>query len=223
MNHTAGARTMVTEGNATRVAGASPRRGTADDVITAIRVGWPLIAAMTLFGAVVAWLIGTMQPERYRAVTIAAIVPAGETLETTDRIRGIQALDQPTIVATVAAMASMPIITNDALGPNASGYSVRAVVLPSTNLLRIEVDGGDAARATAIANRVPPLLSARTRAIFGLYGVGMVSPAEAPELIFPRIGRIVAGGLVVGLLLGLTLAWLRNAMQHAAAPARSEA
>ncbi len=192
------------------------RHGTAEEVLLALRTRWPIIVLATILAALLAWLIGTIQPRRYRASTFAAIVPLADKLDTEEQIRATQALDQRTIVATVAALASMPAVSDAAIPPADKGYSVRAVVLPNTNVLRIEVDGGNAGRAAALANGVPALLSARTGAIFGLYGVSVVSPAHGAELIFPRMERIIAAGLVVGMIIGLTVAWLLTAIRRPA-------
>ena len=190
------------------------RHGTADEVLLALRTRWPVIVLATIIAALLAWLIGTIQPRRYRASTFAAIVPLAEKLGTEEQIRATQALDQRTIVATVAALASMPVVTDAAIPAADKGYSARAVVLPNTNVLRIEVDGPNPGRAAAIANGVPALLSARTGAIFGLYGVNVVSPAAGAELIFPRMERIIAAGLVIGMIIGLTAAWLLTAIRR---------
>jgi capsular polysaccharide biosynthesis protein len=143
-------------------------------------------------------------------------VPQGQTLAPDDQIRATQALDQRTIIATVAALASMPVVTDVAVTKADQGYDVRAVVLPNTNMLRVEVDGASPARAAAIANSVPAILSARTGTIFSLYGVRMVSPAAGADLVSPRMERIIAAGLVIGLIIGLTLAWITTAVRRAA-------
>ena len=197
------------------------RHGSADEVLFALRTRWPIIVLATLLAGLASWLVGSMQPKRYRASAFAAIVPLAEKLGTEEQIRATQALDQRTIVATVASLVSMPVITEAVISPSDRGYGVRAVVLPNTNVLRVEVDGASPARAAAIANAVPALLSARTGTLFGLYGVKVVSPARGAELVFPRMERVLAAGLVVGALLGLTIAWLLTAMRRpvAATPA----
>jgi capsular polysaccharide biosynthesis protein len=193
---------------------ASDRHGTAEEVLLALWSRWPVIVLATIVTALAAWLIGSMQPKRYRASTFAAIVPLAEKLGAEDQIRATQALDQRTIVATVAALVSMPVVTDAAIPAAEKGYDLHAVVLPNTNVLRIEVDGANPARAAAIANAVPALLSARTGALFGLYGVKLVSPASNADLIFPRMERILAAGLVIGAIIGLTLAWVLTAMRR---------
>lgn len=181
----------------------------------ALRTRWPVIVVATVLTVLAAWLFSAAQPKRYRASAFAAIVPLAGRLGAEDQIRATQALEQRTIVGTVAALVSMPVITDAAIPPADRGYDLRAVVLPNTNVLRIEVDGASPARAAAIANAVPALLSARTGALFGLYGVKIVSPASNADLIFPRTGRILAAGLVIGMLIGLTVAWLQTAARRA--------
>lgn len=187
----------------------APPHETANEILRAMRSRWKLIAAAMLLGAVAGGLIGLAMPKKYRASTTVAVVPRADAMSPDDQIRGIQALDQRTIVATVAALPSLPDTIAAIQGAN--GYDVRAVVLPNTNLLRIDVDGANPQHAADLANRVPPILSARTRAIYGLYAVVPVSRAAGAELIFPRMDRIIAGGLVVGLIVGFTLAWMLSA------------
>jgi capsular polysaccharide biosynthesis protein len=184
------------------------RRTAAEEILEAIRRRWGLIATIALGTALIAWLVASLQPNRYRSSAIAAIAPIAGTLSPADQIRGVQALDQSTFVATVAAMVSTPTVKEAAMSAGEKGYDVRGIVLPSTNLLRIEVEGENAARAAAIANRVPPILGNHTKRIFEVYGVAVVSPATSGELVSPRKERAAAAGVVVGLLLGTTLAWL---------------
>lgn len=183
----------------------SLRRNFADELLRAIRQRWRLIAAITAATAFLAWMVASMQPNRYRASAIAAITPVAD--DAADQVRGVQALSQSTFVATVAALASTPAVSNEAIAAAGKGYSVRAVVVPSTNLIRVEVEGDDAARAAEIANRVAPVLSAHTRRIFQVYGVTPVSPAAPGAVIFPRAERAAAAGVILGLLLGVTIAW----------------
>ena len=166
-----------------------------------------VIALVTVNTTALAWLWTLIEPKRYRATTIAAVSPVVETIPDGEQIRSVQALDQRTIVATAAALVSTPAITKAAVAPGENGYALRAVVLPNTNLLRIEVDGADGDRAATIANRVPALLGAQTRALFRYYGTSVVSPAVGGELLFPRTERAVAGGFVIGVFLGVLIVW----------------
>ena len=168
---------------------------------------WKLIAGIAVACALIGLAIAATQPRRYRAASVAAVAPAADTLSAGEVLRGVEVLERRTVVATVAALAETTSV-RDLAAPGESGdYDVNASVLPNTNLFRISVESGDAARAVAIANRIPALLSDQTRAMFKYYVVTTVSPATQPGAPFsPRLARAAATGLIAGLLLGLVAA-----------------
>jgi capsular polysaccharide biosynthesis protein len=175
-------------------------------VASTLRRNWKLIAAMTVIAALIGWIISAMQPARYRASALAAIAPLPEGLEANEFLRGVEVLERRTVVVTVASLASTAATrTQVAAGPD---YAIEAAILPNTNLVRIDVDGGDGAQAAAIANRVPAVLNAQARAMFKYYGVTMVSPATRPTSPFlPRPARAIIAGILIGLFLGCLAAW----------------
>jgi hypothetical protein len=153
-----------------------------------------------------AWLFAATQPKRYRATAIAAVTPLTAELTDTDVLRGIEGLDRRVVVATVAALAMTPETLRETGKP---GYSVRSAVLPNTNLFRIEVDGRGATEAAEIANQIPALLAAQTRAMYRLYGVALISEATPPQKAFsPRTGRTVMAGILLGLVAGIAIAFI---------------
>lgn len=179
---------------------------------------WKTIAGAAVAGMLVAWVVAAMQPDRYRASVLAAVAPVAEALDPSELLRGVEVLEQRTVVATVAALAKAPSTAAQALGENA-GYSIDAAVLPNTNLVRVDVEGANAARATEIANRVPALLGQQARNMFKVYGVTPVSPATQPaEAISPHAGRAVAAGLLIGLILGAVIAYAMEKSRNAAKP-----
>lgn len=160
-----------------------------------------------LLGMFVAWILTALEADRYRATLLAAVAPLSDTLDSTDILRGVEVLEQRTVVATVAALASTPATIQPAVGPEDADYSIDASVLPNTNLVRIEVEGGDAARAAAIANRLPAVLDQHARTMFKLYGVKPVSAAVQPtEPVSSGSGRAMLAGLLIGLLIGAAIA-----------------
>jgi capsular polysaccharide biosynthesis protein len=171
---------------------------------------WRLIAAAAVITALLAGIVAVLQPKRYRASAIAAVTASGENVTPGDLYRGVEVLEQRTIVATVAALASIPETERQALavsGRSRDRYTILAAVLPNTNLVRIDVEGVDAATAARIANRVPAILAAQTRAMYKLYGVATVSAAETPTAkVFPRTSRAIAAGAIIGLLIGIGIA-----------------
>lgn len=154
-----------------------------------------------------AWLAAAVQPKRYRAVSIGAVTPVAAGLSNSDVMRSVDTLERRVIVASLAALAAAPVTHQQTRA--SSDYVISAVVMPNTNLFRIEVIGPDAKRAAAIANQVPGILGAQARTMYRLYGVNLVSEAGVPgQPSVPRIGRAVAAGLLVGALLGAIAAWL---------------
>lgn len=172
-----------------------------------LRRNWKLIALITMAVTGLAWISAAMQPSQYRATALAAVAPLADMLQANEVLRGVEVLERRTVVATIAALASTAATRTQAAA--VTGYEIEAEVLPNTNLFRVNVQGRDAAEAAAIANRVPGVLSAQTRAMFKYYGVTMVSPATSPSSPFlPRPGRAVAAGLLLGLLLGFLAAYV---------------
>ena len=113
-------------------------------------------------------------------------------------------------------MASAPPTRSEATG-NESGYDIGASVLPNTNLVRIDVEGANADNAAAIANRIPALLSRQARAMYKVYGVTPVSEAAAfSEVVSPNTGRAIASGLLIGLILGVVIAYAMEKSRFAA-------
>lgn len=167
---------------------------------------WMIVALIAAAVMLLAWLAAGLQPKRYRAMALAAVTPITDQLSPSDVMRGVDTLDRRVVVASVAALASAPVILDQAGGAHSD---INSVVLPNTNLFRIEVEGTDPAATSAIANKIPSLLDVQSRTIYKMYGVLLVSPAATPAAaVLPRIGRALAAGLVFGLLLGVAAAWL---------------
>ena len=178
-----------------------------DDVTGSVARHWKVAALIAAAVTVIAWLAAAVQPKRYRATAIAAAAPLADQLTSTDLIRGVDTLERRVVVSSLAALAGAPVTQRQARAGD--DYRITALVLPNTNLFRIEVEGPDAKRTAAIANQVPAILSAQARAMYRLYGVSLVSGATAPErAALPRVGRALAAGLVLGAFLGIAAAWV---------------
>jgi tyrosine-protein kinase len=185
-----------------------PPRSTTTRIIDRLTAHWRVIAAVALSATVLAWLFGVLQPKRYSASVIIAVSPAVDGLSATDVMRGVDTLERRTLVASVAALAMTPLTRREALGPHNHNYDIDAVVLPNTNLLRVKVEGADPQITADIANRVATSLGPQTLAMFKFYRVTTVSAAMPPsKAIFPRVGRTVMAGLLLGLVLGALVAY----------------
>lgn len=174
---------------------------------------WKLVLATAVVISLLAGILAALQPKHYRASTIAGVTATGEHMDAGELYRGVEVLQQRTIVATVAALASVPE-TQRQLAARGNA-TIDAVVLPNTNLLRIDVDSTDPTVAAEIANRVPTILDAQTRSMYKLYGVATVSAAAKPTApVSPRIARAMIAGAILGLLIGLAGAVAKSFMRH---------
>lgn len=170
-----------------------------------VRLDWKLVAVTTALVTAMAWSLAAVQPPQYRASALAAISLRANELQPNEMLRGIEVLERRTVVASLAALASTPAVRHRI---GSGDYFVEAVVLPNTNLVRIDAEGGDGARAAAIANQVPEVLSTYASSLFRYYSVTMVAPALRPASPFlPQKGRAIAAGILIGLFLGLVAAY----------------
>ncbi|HEX2835411.1 MAG TPA: hypothetical protein VHW00_20535 [Thermoanaerobaculia bacterium] len=180
----------------------------AERILERLGAHWRVIVVVAASATLISWLFAVLQPKRYQAFAVAAVTPVIEGLAPTDVMRGVDTLERRTLVATVAALATTPLTRRQALGPHEHGFIIDAVVLPNTNLVRINVEGENAAETAAVANRVADVLGPQTRAMYKFYRVTTVSAATPPlKPVFPRVGRIAAAGLLIGVLLGAVIAY----------------
>ena len=196
-------------------------RVSVDTFVTAVKRRWRLVLATAAVVTLTAAIVATLLPKQYRASAIAGVTATGEHMDAGDLYRGVEVLQQRTIVATVAAMASVDETKRQALaavpGADAS-YDVSAIVLPNTNLLRIDVQGKDPVIAATLANRIPVILAAQTRTMYKLYGVATVSEAKTPATaVSPRVARAAVAGAIIGLLLGAAAAFAKSLRPRGAA------
>lgn len=187
-----------------------------EDFTGAVARHWKVAALVAAAVTLLAWLAAAVQPKRYRATSIAAVAPLVEKLGPGDLIRGVDTLERRVIVSSLAALADAPVTQRSTHAGD--DYTITALVMPNTNLFRIEVEGPDPKRAAAIANSVPTVLGAQAQAMYRIYGVSLVSDASVPsKAALPRVGRALAAGLVLGAFLGVAVAWLLD-RRSASAP-----
>ena len=175
---------------------------------------WPVVVAITVAAALLAWMLAAAQPRRYRASAIGAVSPLTEQLSPSDIIRGVDSLERRVVVASIAALAGVP--GTKRLSGAGDDYTITAAVMPNTNLFRIQVEGPNARRAADIANRVPGILASDARRMYKLFGVTLVSEATPPARpALPRMQRALAAGIVAGLFAGSAVAWLLDRRRRA--------
>jgi len=199
--------------NATGVGGSNP---VSDEITRALARHWKAAALIVAVVTLLAWLLAAAQPKRYQASAIAAIAPRVNTLSVSETFHGVDTLERRVVVSTVAALASMPLTLRQSSA--ASDDKVDALVMPTTNLFRINVESGSPQRAAALANNIPGVLNVQTQQMYKVYGVTLISPATVPsKAALPRVERAVIAGLVAGAVLAVGVAWLLERMRRSAA------
>jgi uncharacterized protein involved in exopolysaccharide biosynthesis len=181
-------------------------RHQSERIVGAVRRHWMIAALIAASVTLLAWLVAAVQPKRYEASAIASVSPRVDELDPSDVFHGVDTLERRVVVATMAALASTPLTAQQAQAGRDD--QITAIVVPTTNLFRINVQGSNAARVAAIANGTAPVLAQQARDMYRFYDVKVVSPASVPDKpALPRVERALMAGLVLGLLLGIATAY----------------
>lgn len=188
--------------------------------VRALRNWWWAALAVPALAVGAALHLTDQQPRLYRASATAAVMPSPEITNPSEVMRGLETLERRTIIATFASMAG----TRDAryaaaaaLGlttSQVSGYRVQASVLPSTNIIRITVQGGDGEQVSALANALVGIVADQAREMYRVFEIQPLegaATAGAPFHPDPVRNATTAGilGLFCGILLALLLESLR--------------
>jgi capsular polysaccharide biosynthesis protein len=182
---------------------------------------WWVVLAIPMVAVFAGMYLTSKQPRIYRAAATVAVMPSPDISDPSDVMRGLETLERRTIIATFASMAE----TREALGwaaanlqlerSEVSGYRIQASVLPSTNIIRIDVRGSDGARVSVLANELVGVVAGQAKRmyrIFEMQPLEAARPARAPFHPDPARNAVVAGilGLFAGLLVTLLLEAARS-------------
>lgn len=148
----------------------------------------------------------------YRASASLVVAPTSAVRDTGDILRSLDTLERRSVIATFARLPGSPAVQQAAaqklgLGTRLSGCRVSALVLPNTNILRIDVEGSDPQRVAAAANAVALVMRDEVRSLYRVFTLRPLAEAAAPsEPFFPDPRRNVVVGAVLGLFLGALVA-----------------
>lgn len=181
--------------NATPINETAPVPDASADFVRIARAHWRTLAVIVAVTTLGAAIIAIASPRRYRATAIGVVAPLTSALTPSEAFHGVEALDRRSVVATVAALPSTTRLSPD--------YEISAAVLPNTNLVRVDVVAKTPEVAASVANTTLSQLAVQTTSMFKYYDVTPVTRAAPPEAAdSPHRGRIIAAGLVLGLILG---------------------
>jgi capsular polysaccharide biosynthesis protein len=174
------------------------------------------IPALTLTLAVlVALVVTARQPRVYRASATAVVTPGPKVDDTEDVLRSLDTLERRSVIATFARVPPSPArraaaVRRAHLDPaRASDFHVEASVLPNTNILKIDVEGPDAAASAALANALIDETDEEVRRLYRIFTLQSLAPAVAPARpARPDARRNAVAGGILGLVLGAAAASL---------------
>lgn len=176
---------------------------------------WWLAVAVPLLAMLVALALASREPRIYRATATLAVIPAPGMADEADVARALETLERRTLVATFTRIAETRETKAAAAGriggdPLAIQRDVvDAQVVPSTNLMRVQVESRDPRRAAALANAVAAVTATEAARLYRLFAIQRVEAAVVPAgHQRPDVGRSVGVALVIGTVAGVVLALL---------------
>jgi Mrp family chromosome partitioning ATPase/capsular polysaccharide biosynthesis protein len=184
------------------------------DILDSIRRRWVLILAVALSLLAGATFYAERQPLQYEASAIVAVVPRRDSSPDQVRVAAPRYASYITAAATIDKLA--PRLGED---PRDLQQRVNATIVPDTGNITLTVRHTDPRRAQAAANALAGQMR-HSSAADRLVVVESVAPAVLPTSpAGPSRRMIETSALAVGLLLGVGLSVLVDAVRRRPAPA----
>lgn len=187
---------------------ARARAGAFQDAAAALRARWWLVALGAVAAMAAAWLATARQTPVYRATATLVVAPSSSIEDPADIVRTLETLDRRSVIATFAripgsAEARAATAARLAVTDGLRGWRIEGSVLPSTNILRIDAEGPDAARAADVANAAAEVTAHEARSLYRIFTLRPMARAVAPSgPSEPDLRRNLLVAAAVGLLLG---------------------
>lgn len=179
-----------------------------------MRRGWWIVAGAIVGAVAVAWGAMALTEPTYRASTLVAVTPSAAVTDPGDVLDSLETLERRTVIATFARIPGTPESREAASmreGIDAKtlrAYDVNGSVLPSTNIIRIAVEGPDPAIAARFANALAGQTAGQARSMYRIYTMRVLeaaTPSSRPVRPDRRRNYLVA--VAAGLLAGLAAAF----------------
>lgn len=148
------------------------------------------------------------EPRVYRASAMLAVVPSS-SIGDADVLRSLDTLERRTLLVTFARLPATRE-TRAAVAERVerdprdlTRYQIGAAVIPSTNIIRIDVDGPDPDLAAQMANAAGEVVAVEARSLYRIYTMRSIAAAEASKReIHPDSRRNSLATGVLGLFIG---------------------
>ena len=189
-------------------------------IFRVLKRGWWIILLVAALAVGGIFFLDSQTTPRYRTSARLLIAADPQSLQGRDLIYSYTSLDKASVVSTFVEIANSRRILNDAreaLNLPAGGlipYATSAVLLPSTNVIEIMVNGPDPVVVQAIANLISEMTISYVKETYQGYYLKTLDDAVLPALPYkPNLQQDTAVALIVGLVLGGLLAVLYDFMR----------
>ena len=178
------------------------------------RAWWVILLALVVTVGATAFFT-FRQPAIFEARAMLVLGPSDKIMDLAEFARSVDSLGHRNVLATYAKMPLSRAIVQKAYAQAgvksdlAQFYPVRSLVVPDTNILEINVEGPDPQMASAAANALAEQVIIYGKDLYSIFVLKVLDPALPPnEPIRPEKLRNIQVGIVIGLLIGVALAFL---------------
>jgi len=182
----------------------------------ALRKRWWVIALAVLASLGAAAVFTARQTPVYRASATVVVAPNTSVEAVADVLRTLETLERRSVIATFARIPSSPqmraaVAERVKLPEGLRAVRIEGSVLPSTNILTIDVEGESAEQVAAVANAATDAMRDEVRSLYRTFTTRRLSDAVVPSRPIrpdPRRNYVVASllGLFVGVLAVMAMA-----------------
>lgn len=188
-----------------------------------LKRGWWIIVLSILAAFNTALLVSFITPSVYRATSRFIVSPnvavftnssdVNSSMDTLDRRSIINTYKE--LLASPSVYGSHPDIQEIPTATFQKEFTIKAVVIPDTNILQLTVDGGDPTAVTKIANAIEEQSTSYINKMYPVYNFTILDSAVVPtEPILPKPVQNASLALLIGLFLGIGLAFLQDQLQN---------
>lgn len=188
-----------------------------------LKRGWWIIVLSVLAAFNTALLVSYLSPSVYEATSRFIVSPnvsvfsnssdVNSSMDTLDRRSIINTYKE--LLASPSVYGSHPLIAAIPAADFQKSFTIKAVVIPDTNILQLTVDGYDAEAVTSVAKAIEEKSTEYINKLYPVYNFTILDSASVPtEPILPKPIQNASLALVIGLFLGVGLAFLQDQLQN---------
>lgn len=185
-----------------------------------IQKGWWIIVLAVLASMNVTLIMDLFSTPVYEATTRMIVLPNPDSFAGKDFVSSLSSLDNSSIVTTYADVFDSEfnqqafVSTLNLTDAEIEDYTQSTVILPDSNVMEIYVTGPNPDIVAQWANGVARTGIDYMKTLYQVYEVNILDAAVVPlEPISPKPLRDVSLGAVLGLLIGVILAILRDQLR----------